>query len=182
MTALPATVLAGAWRCGFLLTICALAGCAGAGGQARTERVAVPGPAVSGAQGCFYPRDVQDFRVLDRSSLIVYAPNDGNAYHVRLSPPSLDLRFAESLAFLPAGGRICGYAGERLIVGPPRSAEHLAIIDVVRLSPDSLQVLRSGAEGGAGTPTPRPRPGPGADVEGAAAAPVTENPDNEGEK
>ncbi len=105
--------------------------------------------------------------MLDRSNLIVYAPGDAHAYHVRVSPPSTELRFAESLAFQPAAGRICGYAGERLIVGPTRSAERLAIIDVARLGPESLQTLRG--DGGASLPAPRPLPGPGADIEGAPA-------------
>lgn len=182
MIALSARILATAWPCGFLLTACALAGCAGPGGEARAGRGAVPAPSVTGTTGCFYPRDVRDFRVLDRSNLILYAPDDSNAYHIRLSPPSTELRFAEAIAFQPAGERICGYAGERLIVGPPTSVERLAIIDVARLSPESLQALRSGGEAGSGPAAPRPQPGPGADVEDATAAPVTENADSGGER
>ncbi|MDH5255977.1 MAG: hypothetical protein OEW72_08700 [Gammaproteobacteria bacterium] len=141
----------------------------------------VPAPSVTGTSACFYAREAQDFRVLDRSNVIVYAPNDANAYHLRISPPSPELRDAESLAFLPAGGRICGYAGERLIIGPSGSAERLAIIDVARLSPGSLQLLRGESAGGA-SQAPRPQPGPGADIEGAATPPAPGKADGEVER
>lgn len=182
MTALPARVFATGWRTGFLLAAWAVTGCGGTVGQARTERAPVPAPSVTGTSSCFYPRDVRDFRVLDRSNLVLYAPNDSNAYHVRLSPPSTELRFADTIAFHPAGDRICGYPGERLIVGPPTAVESLAIIAVARLSPESLQALRSAGEGGAGPAAPRPRPGPGADVEGSVAPPAAPNADTDGEK
>lgn len=181
---IPATArrISGSWPCGLLVATSMLAGCAGPGGQARTGRPVVPAPSVTGTSACFYPRDVQDFRVLDRSNLVVYAPNESNAYHVRISPPSPDLRFADSLAFLPATGRICGYAGDRLVVGAPRSAESLSVIDVARLSPGSLQALRSVGEGGAVPAAPRPEPGPGADVEGAGVPPATDSAEGRGEK
>lgn len=135
---------------------------------------------MTGTAACFYPRDVQDFRVVDRSRVILYAPNDANAYQLRISPPSTELRFAESLAFLPAGGRICGFAGERLVVGPATSAQRFAIIDVIRLSPGSLQTLRGGAA--EGTTPPVPQPGPGADVEGVSAPPASGKADSDREK
>jgi len=164
-----------------VLASCILAGCAGRDGQARVDKASVSAPSLTGTAACFYPREVQDFRVLDRSNVILYSPNDANAYHLRVSPPSTELRFAESLAFLPAGGRICGYAGERLIVGPPTSAQRFAIIDVARLSPGSLQTLRGGSEDRA-APAARPRPGPGADVEGVSVPPAPGKSDSDGER
>lgn len=160
----------GAWRCGSLLAACLLAGCAGPDGQARVAKPPVPAPSVTGTPDCFYAREVQDFAVIDRSNLIVYAPNDANAYHLRISPPSTTLRFADSIAFLPATGRVCGYAGDRLIVGQPTSAERLAIIDVARLSRGGLEILRG--EPGASQGAPRPQPGAGAAIEGAVAPPA----------
>lgn len=162
----------------FLLASCILAGCAGTEGQVRAGKA--PVPSVTGTSACFYPRDVQDFRVLDRSRVILYAPNETNAYQLRVSPPSTELRFAESLAFLPAGGRICGYAGERLIAGPATSAQRLAIIDVIRLSPGSLQTLRGGSDDGVAPP--EPQPGPGAKVEGVSAPPAPGKADSVREK
>lgn len=159
----PGGPLAEGWRNCCLLAACLLSGCAAREDQVRAAQA--PDPSVTGTSACFYAREVQDFRVLDRSNVIVYAPNDAHAYHLRISPPSTQLRFAESLAFLPPGGRICGYAGERLIVGHATSAERLAIIDVTRLGAGSLQTLRG--DRGASPAAPRPQPGPGADIEGA---------------
>jgi len=181
---IPATarLISGSWPRGLLVATSMLAGCAGPGGQARTGRPVVPAPSVTGTSACFYPRDVQDFRVLDRSNVVVYAPNESHAYHVRISPPSPDLRFADNLAFLPATGRIGGYAGDRLVVGAPMSAARLSVIDVARLTPGSLEALRSGGEEGAGPVEPRPEPGPGADVEGAGVPPAADGAEGQGEK
>ena len=145
-----------------VLAGCLLAGCAATGGQPAVKKAPIPPPSATGTTACFYVRQVQNFRVLDRSNLIVYAPNDANAYHVRISPPSTELRFADSLAFLPVDGRICGYAGERLIVGGGRPSERLAILDVSRLSPDGLAALRADSTA---PELPVAKPGPGAEVE-----------------
>ena len=145
-----------------VLAGCLLAGCAVTGGQPAVKKAPIPPPSATGKAACFYARQAQNFRVLDRSNLIVYAPNDANAYHVRVSPPSTELRFAESLAFLPADGRLCGYAGERLIVGAAPRAERLAILDISRLTPESLAALRADS---VGPEVPAAKPGPGAEVE-----------------
>jgi hypothetical protein len=163
-----------------LLVAGLLAGCTGPDGQARVARPPVPAPSLTGTPGCFYAREVQDFAVLDRSNLVVYAPNDANAYHLRISPPSTALRFADSIAFLPSGGRICGYAGDRLLVGQPASAERLAIIDVARLSRGGLEMLRG--EGAVSRDAPRPQPGAGADIEGKAAPPAPAEADSQSQR
>lgn len=146
-----------------------LGGCTGAGsatGEPGQTRRTIPPPAETGTAGCFHAWQAQDFRVLDRSNLIVYAPNDRNAYHVQVSPPSMDLRNAESLAFVPPNDRICGYAGQRLIVGGAMAGQPLAVIAVSRLSPEGLASLRSGSSGAA-PPAAEPQPGPGAEIEPA---------------
>jgi hypothetical protein len=123
--------------------------------------VRVPG---TGEAACFEARQVQAYRVLDQSNLVIYAPNRANAYYVRVSPPSPDLRGMESLAFFPQSGSICGYAGERLVPGGANRDRAYAILSVTRLSPDAEQSLRGGApEGGVSQPTPEP--GPGAEIQ-----------------
>lgn len=124
----------------------------------------IPAPSVTGTAACFYPRQVQDFQVLNRSNVIVYAPNDRNAYHVQVSPPSLDLFHADGLAFLPSNDRICGYAGDRLIIAGSGAGRRVAIIAVSRLSPEGLEALRGG-NSGATAPAVEPQPGPGAEIE-----------------
>ncbi len=145
-----------------ILAGCLLAGCAATGGQPSVKKAPIPPPSATGKAACFYPRQAQNFRVLDRSNLIVYAPNDANAYHVRISPPSTELRFADSLAFLPTDGSLCGYAGERLVVGGSPRAERLAILEISRLTPEGLAALRADS---AGPDVPATKPGPGSEVE-----------------
>ena len=170
MTRLPMTALAG----------CLLVGCSATGDRAAVVKVPIPPPSATGTSACFYARQAQSFRVLDWSNLIVYAPNDANAYHVRISPP-VRSRFAESLAFLPADARICGYAGERVIVGIGPAAESHTVIDVSRLSPDSLAALRANSAGEA-VPAAPPQPGPGAVVEGPASQEAAEKSASSPEK
>jgi hypothetical protein len=142
------------------IRLMALAGCLLAGSSA------------TGTAACFYPRDVQSFRVLDRSNLIVYALNGSDAYRVRINPPT-GLESAESLTFLPPDARICGYAGERLIIGRGPVTEARAVIDVSRLAPDSLAALLTG-NADESLPAASPKPGPGAEVEAPKAQEGTE--------
>ncbi|MEO7386661.1 MAG: DUF6491 family protein [Gammaproteobacteria bacterium] len=160
-----------------LVTFGLLGGCAGSGKATRTSRVPIPSPSETGTPDCFYVRDAQNFLVLDRSNLIIYAPNDNHAYHLRISPPSTELRWAEGLAFSPSD-RICGYAGDRLFVGPPQSVERYAVIDVARLSAEGLEALRATARGDA-APIARPQPGAGAEVEPRRATPDTVDGDRQ---
>jgi hypothetical protein len=159
------------------LAICCLAGCSGIEPAERERppraRAVIPPPSVTGVADCFLVIQAQDFRVLDRSNLIVYAPDERHAYHVQIAPPSLDLRDAESLAFRASSGRICGFAGERLIIGgnPGRPAgQEISVIAVSRLSGEGLELLRGR---NAAAPPVAPRPGPGPEIEGA---PVPESP------
>jgi len=64
---------------------------------------------------CFFQQRIDNFEVLNDSNLLVF---DGRrrAYHVELSPPSVDLRHAYGIGFATATGRVCGHAGERLQV------------------------------------------------------------------
>lgn len=167
-----------------LLLVALVLGCAATDSQAPEQSRQKPAsvPALSGTSACFYPREVQNFRVIDRSTVVVFAPNENNAFVLRVSPPSVELRGAEALAFQPERGRICGYAGERLLVSPGRSAERLAIIDVRQLAPDAVEALQSATKDGAGPAAPRPQPGPGAEVEGVEAGAEPKNVDGEGER
>ncbi len=94
-----------------------------------------------GAPGCFYARDVQDFRVIDRSRLIVLAPNDSRAFQLRISPPSSALRNATRLRFESRGGQICGRAGESIYFDSQNSLRYV-VMDVRRLDQVSVDLLR----------------------------------------
>jgi len=144
----------------------AAAGCAPSTEGSRAG--SLPSPADTGTAACFYAGQVSDFTVLDRSNLIVYAPSKQSAYHVRISPPAIGLRSADRLSFGRSDARICGYAGERLIVPDGRGGERYSIVGVARLTQAGLEALLFAAGRSAG-PGPadaaEPEPAGGADIQ-----------------
>lgn len=186
ITRVPVAVLIGVLA-GLIGVASLSAGCTGrqsAGDEpAERARTTVPPPSLTGTAACFYARQVQDFRVLNRSNLIVFAPNDRHAYHVLISPPSVELLWTDALAFMPANDRICGYAGERLVIPAAGTGRRAAIVAVSRLSPEGLEALLGGT-GGDAAKVP-PQAGQGAEIEDVTASPPPEAPgekaDNEAE-
>ena len=116
-------------------------------------------------QGCFYTREASNFDVLDKSNLIVYAPTKSRAYHVRIAPPSHELRHANRIAFEGRSGRICGYAGESVSFGGGIGARRYSVANVWRLNEAALEQLKDAYQAGDGEMTPEPRPTEGAEVE-----------------
>ncbi|MGI9330326.1 MAG: DUF6491 family protein [Gammaproteobacteria bacterium] len=117
-----------------------------------------------GTQGCFSRRQAQDFVVLDRSTLIVYAPNKNQAYLVQISPPATRMPFADELAFESRSSQICGRTGERVRLAAD-SMRRYAITDVRRLARPELDKIlsnRGRADKGQGL---EPVAGDGAEIE-----------------
>jgi hypothetical protein len=116
-------------------------------------------------QGCFYTRDASDFDVLDKSNFIVYAPTKSRAFHVRIAPPSNELRFANALVFEGRGNRICGYAGESIAFGGGGGPRRYAITDVWQLDAAALEQLLDTYKSGGGKGIPERKDSDGAEVE-----------------
>jgi hypothetical protein len=116
-------------------------------------------------QGCFYTRDASNFDVLDSSNFIVYAPTKSRAFHVRIAPPSNELRFANGLAFEGRDNRICGYAGDSVAFGGGGSPRRYSIVDVWQLDAAALEQLLDTYKDGAGKVVPDQKDSHGADVE-----------------
>jgi hypothetical protein len=126
-------------------------------------------PSLAGRADCFYAGDVQDFRVLSASSLLVFAPNATRAYQVGIAPPAYDLRFAQGIAFAGSGGRICGTAGESLLLGGTGGRQRFSVISVNALDQAAVDVMT----GRASPPGPPP---PTGDAPGAAIDKDPEDP------
>lgn len=135
-----------------------MVGCAP--GTEGTREPSLPSPADTGTSACFHASQVSSFTVLDPSNLIVYAPSKQTAYHVRISPPASGLRLVDSLAFVGRDSRICGYAGEQLLIPSGRRSERFSIAGVSRLDQAGLAALlaAAGRPAGAGA---EPEPGAG---------------------
>lgn len=152
---------------GGLLLAAALGGCAGQGASGDGMRKA--DAELAGQQACFYRRQVQDFRALDRTSLVVFAPTRRNAYLVQVSPPSNDLRFADALAFESRSNQVCGRAGDALLLGAG-TLRRYSVVDVRRLEPGQLDtVLASYGKGDAAAPM-EPQSDTAADIEPVESA------------
>ena len=114
---------------------------------------------------CFVARQASNWDVLDRSNLIVYAPNQSNAFRVQISPPSMELRSAQALAFSGRSSRICGFAGDQVVVGRGRSGRTHSVINVLRLDERELENLqRRFGKLPADESAPVPEESPGAEV------------------
>jgi len=71
---------------------------------------AARGP-LPGKDACFWSSSLQDWTVLDDSTLIVHAPLAKDAYLIKLFAPIFGLSFHETLGFETGGGspgQICG--------------------------------------------------------------------------
>jgi len=94
-----------------------------------------------GKQACFQVSQVSGFKTLDRTNLIVYAPTRSSAYHVRISPPARELKFANTIAFDARGSRICGHAGEGVVFESGGMARKYFVTDVYQLDVEAAQNL-----------------------------------------
>ena len=114
-----------------ILGLTSLAGCQSATQQDSEDRA---------PRACFRVNDVYSWKVIDRKTMIVYAPNRKTAYKVNFFGSCHGINFAEELAFHTHGGdRICGSAGDEIII--PRDDEHCSINNVTRLSDADLEIL-----------------------------------------
>lgn len=118
------------------------AGCASGDQSQRLARPTVK-PGEFGESGCFFARQAQDFIALDDRNLIVFAPTQSQAYHLQISPPAFDLRFANGLAFVSNKTQVCGYPGDDLVLAEGAGRRRYAITGVWRLEEGALQALRA---------------------------------------
>jgi hypothetical protein len=82
---------------------------------------------------CFNYRDIDNYRVLDRSNLIVYGRPSSKAYHIEISPPTSSIRGSDMISFASWSGRICGFAGDDLVIPNSLYNERHSIISVKAL-------------------------------------------------
>ena len=83
---------------------------------------------------CFNQRDISDYKVLDRGNLIVYGRPISRAYHIQISPPASSIRGSDTISFRSMSGRICGFAGDELIIPNSMFQESYSIITVKQLN------------------------------------------------
>jgi hypothetical protein len=143
----------------FSILSLAVGGCTGRGDSQDASA-----SEMSGSAACFIKNQVSDFRALDRTNLIIYAPSRSNAYHVQITPPSIELRSANTLAFISSGNRICGYAGDAVILGNDNFRKY-SVSRVTRLDKAGVDALNNGTAGNDMDPDAEDARAVGADIE-----------------
>lgn len=149
----------------FLLLIAGFSG--GCSTLQSQEQVARPtvNPGEFGTSACFFARQALDFEALDDRNLVVFAPSKDNAYHVQISPPAMDLRFANGVAFASRNTQICGYAGDDLLLVNGASQRRYSVIGVYRLDAAALDALRARFGRVPASAPAEPEPEEGAEIE-----------------
>ena len=103
------------------------------GQEAELSNKSTPRYTMMEGSSCFNSRDIEDYMVLDRSNLIVYGRPSSRAYHIEISPPATSIRGSDMISFASWSGRICGFAGDDLLIPNSIYNERHSIISVKRL-------------------------------------------------
>jgi hypothetical protein len=71
----------------------------------------------AGKNECVFARTINDFKVLDRNKMVIWAPSRSKAYLVELSMPMPELKFANTIAVVDRNhdGMLCGYGMDRIV-------------------------------------------------------------------
>ncbi|HEX6995638.1 MAG TPA: DUF6491 family protein [Gammaproteobacteria bacterium] len=111
-------------------------GCAGQ----RDALSDVASRTTSAGGDCFTVSLARDFRYLDDQNLIVYAAGR-DPYHVELGQACFGLRGEHVIALRSRTDRMCGFAGDAVIVDSGAFADRCPVLSVRRLDDDQLRVL-----------------------------------------
>ena len=104
------------------------------GQESELSNKNTPRYTVMEGSSCFNQRDISEYTVLDRGNLIVYGRPRSRSYHIQISPPTSSIRGSDSIGFKSLSGRICGFAGDRLIIPNSIFQESYSIIAVKQLN------------------------------------------------
>jgi hypothetical protein len=128
------------WRSALLSPlILMVAGCA-TNGAAGPHASPLPG-----TEACIFTVNLNDWTVIDDSTLIVYAPMRKDPYLVKLFAPMFDLQFRESLGFedIEHNGQLCK---DDYVVARGDSPNRTPIIAVRALTPDQAKQIIAAAK------------------------------------
>jgi len=104
------------------------------GQESELSNKNTPRYTVMEGSSCFNQRDISEYTVLDRGNLIVYGRPRSRSYHIQISPPTSSIRGSDSIGFKSLSGRICGFAGDKLIIPNSIFQESYSIITVKQLN------------------------------------------------
>ena len=129
----------------------------------------------AGNNECVFARTINNFKVLDRNKMIIWAPTRSRAYLVELSMPMPELKFANTIAFVDRNhdGMLCGYGMDRIVAvdSGPGFRTPSTVMGMKRLNDADLAQLeqqydvrltrKKVAQAPAGTAQDKPQDNPG---------------------
>lgn len=94
---------------------------------------------------CVFVRSIYDFKPLDRTNLIIWAPTRRNAYLVQLGFPLPELKFAQRLAIVDRdhNGMLCGFGMDRIVVADSSFRQPSTILGMTRLDNERIAQLEA---------------------------------------
>ena len=104
-----------------------------------------PPPPLPGTEACIFTVNLNDWTVIDNSTLIVYAPLRKDPYLVKLFEPIFDLQFRESLGFedIEHNGQLCK---DDYVVARGDIPHRTPITAVRALTPDQAKQIIAAAK------------------------------------
>jgi len=107
-----------------------------------------PGRYSKGGNQCIFFRRLYDWRPLNDTNLIVWAPSRKFPYHIQLAQRCRGLRFTLSLGFYSRDSNLCPFGGDAVLVdsGAGRP-ERCSIGAITKLSEEALESLLEQAPG-----------------------------------
>jgi hypothetical protein len=158
------------------LVFAAVAMSMAAGASAQAAAATAKSPR-AGNNECVFARTINDFKILDRDKMIIWAPTRSKAYLVELSMPMPELKFANTIAVVDRNhdGMLCGYGMDRIVAvdSSPGFRTPATVLGMKRLSDTDLTQLeqqydvrltrKKAAEAPAGTAQDKPQGNPGND-------------------
>jgi hypothetical protein len=104
-----------------------------------------PPPPLPGTEACIFTVNLNDWTVIDNSTLIVYAPLRKDPYLVKLFEPIYDLQFHESLGFedIEHNGQLCK---DDYVVARGEIPRRTPITAVRALTPDQAKQIIAAAK------------------------------------
>jgi Family of unknown function (DUF6491) len=92
---------------------------------------------------CVFFSGVNDWRTLDNSTLVIWAPGGKEAYEVTVTMPLPGLKFAQSLAFIDGtqDGRLCSYGRDAIALNEGSAQQQSSIRSIRRLDAAGMAQL-----------------------------------------
>jgi len=145
---MPASTQRRAARLMLALMALAVAGCAST--AAPSARAAAPLP---GTDACVFISSIDDWQVIDSTTMIVYAPLRKDAYLLKLFAPVQELDFKQRVGFEDSdhNGQLCGF-GDDLVLRDEIGERRTPIVAFRKLTPDELRQLLPGTKPPAAKP------------------------------